>query len=64
MIPFEEVNIEEINYKTPSKVDSYYKSEISYKGDDLVIITKGDLAGIEGGTNAIKVVKVGHLVEV
>ena len=34
------------------------------KDDDLVIITKGDLAGIEGGTNAIKVVKVGHLVEV
>ena len=34
------------------------------KNNDLVIITKGDLAGIEGGTNAIKVVKVGHLVEV
>ena len=33
------------------------------KDNDLVIITKGDLAGIEGGTNAIKVVRVGHLVE-
>ncbi len=33
------------------------------KDNDLVIITKGDLAGIEGGTNAIKVVKVGHLAE-
>ncbi|MDC6480271.1 pyruvate kinase alpha/beta domain-containing protein, partial [Gammaproteobacteria bacterium] len=33
------------------------------KNNDLVIITKGDLAGIEGGTNAIKVVRVGHLVE-
>ena len=33
------------------------------KENDLVIITKGDLAGIEGGTNAIKVVKVGHLAE-
>lgn len=33
------------------------------KDNDLVIITKGDLAGIEGGTNAIKVVKVGHLVD-
>ena len=31
------------------------------KENDLVIITKGDLAGKEGGTNAIKVVKVGHL---
>ena len=28
---------------------------------DLVIITKGDLAGITGGTNAMKVVKVGEL---
>ncbi len=28
------------------------------KKDDLVIITKGDLAGIAGGTNAMKVVKV------
>ena len=33
------------------------------KENDLVIITKGDLSGIEGGTNAIKVVKVGHLAE-
>ena len=33
------------------------------KENDLVIITKGDLAGKEGGTNAIKVVKVGHLAE-
>ena len=31
--------------------------------NDLVIITKGDLAGIQGGTNAMKIVKVGHLVE-
>jgi len=33
------------------------------KKDDLVIITKGDLAGLSGGTNAMKVVKVGHLVD-
>ena len=33
------------------------------KENDLVIITKGDLAGKEGGTNAIKVVKVGHLAD-
>ena len=33
------------------------------KDNDLVIITKGDLAGIQGGTNAMKIVKVGHLVE-
>ncbi len=30
---------------------------------DLVIITKGDLAGVMGGTNAMKIVKVGSLVE-
>ena len=30
---------------------------------DLVIITKGDLMGINGGTNAMKIVKVGELVE-
>ena len=29
---------------------------------DLVIITKGDLAGVGGGTNAMKIVKVGELV--
>lgn len=30
---------------------------------DLVIITKGDLAGVMGGTNAMKIVKVGELVD-
>ena len=28
---------------------------------DLVIITKGDLSGISGGTNAMKIVKVGNM---
>lgn len=28
---------------------------------DLVIITKGDMTGIAGGTNAMKIVRVGHL---
>lgn len=31
--------------------------------NDLVILTKGDLMGVDGGTNALKVLKVGHLVE-
>lgn len=31
--------------------------------DDLVIITKGDLRGLEGGTNCLKIVEVGKLVE-
>jgi pyruvate kinase len=30
---------------------------------DLVIITKGDLSGVTGGTNAMKIVRVGELVE-
>ena len=48
------VNQDAINVLTRLKVA---------KENDLVIITKGDLAGIEGGTNAMKVVKVGHLVQ-
>lgn len=31
--------------------------------NDLVIITKGDLIGVDGGTNALKIVRVGHLIE-
>ena len=31
--------------------------------NDLVILTKGDLMGVDGGTNALKVLKVGHMVE-
>jgi pyruvate kinase len=30
-------------------------------GDDLVLITKGDLAGVRGGTNAMKVVRVNEI---
>lgn len=30
---------------------------------DLVIITKGDLMGVDGGTNSMKIVRVGELVE-
>lgn len=28
---------------------------------DLVIITKGDLMGVHGGTNAMKIVRVGDM---
>ncbi|MDW3095705.1 MAG: pyruvate kinase [Gammaproteobacteria bacterium] len=31
--------------------------------DDLIILTKGDLMGVDGGTNALKVLRVGHMVE-
>jgi pyruvate kinase len=30
---------------------------------DLVLITKGDLAGVRGGTNAMKIVRVGELAD-
>lgn len=33
------------------------------KDGDIVIITKGDLIGVHGGTNAMKIVRVGDLVE-
>lgn len=33
------------------------------RDNDLVIITKGDLAGVEGGTNVMKIVRVGDLYE-
>ena len=32
------------------------------RDDDLIIITKGDLMGVHGGTNAMKVVRVGDIV--
>ncbi|MCW8932641.1 MAG: pyruvate kinase [Gammaproteobacteria bacterium] len=35
----------------------------SVRDGDLVIITKGDLSGVMGGTNAMKIVKVGELVD-
>jgi len=33
------------------------------KKNDLVILTKGDLIGVDGGTNAMKILRVGHLIE-
>lgn len=35
----------------------------SVRDGDLVVITKGDLSGVMGGTNAMKIVKVGELVD-
>jgi pyruvate kinase len=42
-------------------VDELLKRGAVREGD-LVIITKGDLIGVHGGTNAMKVVRVGDLV--
>ena len=30
---------------------------------DLVILTKGDMMGVLGGTNAMKIVRVGELID-
>jgi pyruvate kinase len=37
------------------------RAEEVVKNGDLVIITKGDLMGTGGGTNAMKIVKVGDM---
>jgi pyruvate kinase len=39
------------------------KERRAVQDGDLVIITKGDLVGVHGGTNAMKIVRVGELVE-
>ena len=31
--------------------------------NELIIITKGDLMGVGGGTSALKIVRVGHLID-
>ena len=43
-------------------VDVLLKEGVVQDGD-LVIITKGDLMGVHGGTNAMKIVRVGELVD-
>jgi pyruvate kinase len=49
----------EANVKVVSLLE---ESDVVSDGD-LMIITKGDLMGDGGGTNAMKIVEVGNLVE-
>lgn len=35
--------------------------QLALTDDDLIILTKGDLAGVHGGTNAMKILRVGDL---
>ena len=37
------------------------KRQKAVEDGDLVIITKGDLMGTDGGTNAMKIVEVGNM---
>jgi len=39
------------------------KGSNEVEDNDLVILTKGDLMGVDGGTNALKVLRVGHMLE-
>jgi len=41
-------------------IDEFLRRRIIKKGD-LVILTKGDLTGVRGGTNALKIVRAGEL---
>ena len=43
-------------------IDVLLKCDVVHE-NDLVIITKGDLMGVDGGTNALKILRVGHLIE-
>ncbi len=43
-------------------IDVLLKCE-AVQENDLVIITKGDLMGVDGGTSALKILRVGHLIE-
>lgn len=40
-------------------IDELVRCNVVKKGDQ-VIITKGDLSGVQGGTNAMKIVNVGE----
>ena len=42
-------------------VEALYKRGL-VNNDDLVILTKGDHMGLDGGTNAMKILKVGHII--
>jgi len=58
-IPFDATHIDR-RILNQSAVDELRKRGILQEGD-LVIITKGDLIGIHGKTNSMKIMTVGHL---
>jgi pyruvate kinase len=60
-IPFDATDIDR-RVLNSAAVSALYKRGILKKGD-LVIITKGDLIGVHGRTNSLKIVTVGDLPE-
>ena len=57
-------DIEYIHAKANKQVVDLMLEKGAVKKGDFVIITKGDLMGTSGGTNAMKIVEVGNLIEV
>ena len=56
--------LEENHAQANMQVISLMRKIGTVKKGDLVIITKGDLLGTSGGTNAMKVVEVGNMIEI
>ena len=56
--------LEENHAQANMQVIGLMKNIGTVKKGDLVIITKGDLLGTSGGTNAMKVVEVGNMLEI
>lgn len=56
--------IEHVHAEANKQVIDLMLEKGAVKKGDLVIITKGDLMGTSGGTNALKIVEVGNLIEV
>ena len=60
-IPFDSTNmpLDQVNYNAVSEL---VKREVVNEGD-LVIITKGDYVNAQGGTNTMKIVRVGDVIQ-
>ncbi len=57
-------DIEYVHAKANKQVIDLMLEKGAVKKGDHVIITKGDLMGTSGGTNALKIVEVGNLIEI
>ena len=57
-------NIEYVHAKANQQIIDLMLEKGAVKKGDLVMITKGDLMGTSGGTNALKIVEVGKLIEI
>ena len=61
--------VEPLKYETTSTVHSVVNAEVqeilkkrgAIEDDDLIIISKGDLVGKQGGTNVMKILHVGEV---